>query len=80
MNKRNYRPISILPSISKVFERPVQDQITDFIKAYLYMYMCCYRKGHSTQHALITLIEKWRKSLNGHGYFGAIITDLFNKS
>ena len=47
MNKRNYRPISILPSISEVFERLVQDQITDFIKDYLYMYMCGYQKGYN---------------------------------
>ena len=38
--------------------------------------MCGYREGYITQHALITLIEKWKKSLDGHGYFGAIITDL----
>ena len=74
MNKRNCRPISILPLISKVFERPVQEQITNFIKDYLYMYLYGYRKGYSTQHALTTLIEKWKKSLDGHGYFGAIIT------
>ena len=76
MNKKYYKPISILPSISKLFERLVQDQIMAFIKAYLYMYICGYRKGYRNQHALITLIEKWNKSLGGRGYFGAIITDL----
>ena len=38
--------------------------------------MCGFRQKYSTQHALMTLIEKWKKILNSHGYAGAIITDL----
>ena len=39
--------------------------------------MCGYRKGYSTQFALLTLVEKWKKKiLDNHGYAGAIITGL----
>ena len=38
--------------------------------------MCGYRKGYSTQFALLALVEKWKKILDNHGYAGAIITDL----
>ena len=38
--------------------------------------MCGYRKGHSTQYALIALIEKLKKSLDGRGYSGVVLMDL----
>ena len=38
--------------------------------------MCGYRKKYSTQYALMLLIEKWKRTLDNHGYAGAIITDL----
>ena len=76
MNKSKYRPISILPSISKVYERIMERQISSFIEKNLYVYMCGYRKGFSTQFALLKFMEKWKKSVDNHGYTGAIITDL----
>ena len=38
--------------------------------------LCGYRKGFSSQHALISMIEKWRKSLGNKGYAGAVLMDL----
>ena len=76
MNKTKYRPVSILPSISKIYERIMQSQLSNFIEKHLYIHMCGYRKGYSTQFALLTLVEKWKKILDNHGYAGAIITDL----
>ena len=75
-NKKKYRPVSILPSISKIYERVMQRQVSSFIEDHLYEHMCGFRKKYSTQHALMTLIEKWKKILDSQGYAGAIITDL----
>ena len=38
--------------------------------------MCGYRKGYSTQYALVALIEGWRDSLDKGGYAGAMLMDL----
>ena len=38
--------------------------------------MCGYRKGFSTQYALIALIEKWKNSLDNHGYANSVLMDL----
>ena len=38
--------------------------------------MCGYRKGFSTQQALVSLIEKWKAILNKNGYVGAVRMDL----
>ena len=74
--KSNYRPVSILPSISKVFERCVYKQMFQFFEGIISKYQCGFRKGHSAQHALISLLEKWRYSVDQGGMFGALLTDL----
>ena len=52
-NKANYRPISLLPIISKIFERVLFEQIEKFSEKILSPKLCGFRKGHSTQHALL---------------------------
>ena len=74
--KKNYRPISILPTVSKVFERVIQKQINSYINNYLSDFLCGYRKGYSTQHALVSLLERWKSSLDKKGYAGAVLMDL----
>ena len=59
--KENYRPLSVLPVLSKAFERLMQKQINPFITDYLSDFLCGYRQGFSRQHAFIKLIESWRK-------------------
>ena len=44
-DKINYRPISMLPAVSKIFERIMQIQIASFIDKKLYSHMSEYRKG-----------------------------------
>ena len=71
----NYRPISILSFFSKVFERIVYDYLFDFIctNNILYDYQFGFRPKHSTQQAIITLIDKITKSLDN----GDIVISLF---
>ena len=39
-------------------------------------YMCGYSKAFTTQHALLSLLEKWEKMLDNKGYGGAILIHL----
>ena len=57
----NYRPVSVLPSVSKIFESMIQKQFSNYIDEFLSAYLCGYRKGFNTQYALLSLIEKWKK-------------------
>ena len=77
-HKGNFRPISVLPAASKVFERILKDQIYPYFQDKLSEILCGFREGYSTQHALIRLIEKWRKCLDASGIVGTILMDLFN--
>ena len=73
---KNYRPVSVLPVLSKIFERIMQNQLSLHIEKYLSPYLCGCRKGFNTQHALISMIEKWKQSLDQKGLAGAILMDL----
>ena len=46
---KNYRPVSVLPAVSKVFDKIMHDQISQYINCFLIRYLCGYRKGFSTQ-------------------------------
>ena len=76
LDKTNYRPVSVLPPVSKIFERLMQKQINEHIKNKLSPYLCGYRKGFSTQYALLSLIERWKKILDEKGFGGAVLMDL----
>ena len=62
--------------MSKVFERILQKQITEYIDKFMSPYLCGFRKGFSTQHALLALIENWKTFLDRKGYAGSILMDL----
>ena len=73
---KNYRPISVLHVITKIFERIMLNQIYSYLEKYLSPCLCGYRKGYSTQYALLFFIEKWKQMLDKQGYAAAIIMDL----
>ena len=56
-DKTEYRPVSILPAISKVFEKLLFHQINDFMNPKLSQNQCGFRKGFSAQHCLILMLE-----------------------
>ena len=76
MSKKNYRPVSILNSVSKLFEKLIQKQLNPFFDTKLSKYLCGYRKGNSTQYALLKLIESWKKYRDSNGYSAAVLMDL----
>ena len=56
----NYRPVSLLPFISKILERIMYNRLIDFVKnnKILHKYQFGFRENHSTNLALIMLIDK----------------------
>ena len=74
--KDNYRPVSVLLNLSKVFERCIYSQIAQFFDKILPKHQCSFRKGHSAQHSLIVFLEKWKESVEQGHVFGALLTDL----
>ena len=76
LNKENYRPVSILPHLSKVFERILYKQIDSFMKNKFSPYLCGFRKNHNAQYSLLKMIENWKKQLDNGEKVGVIFMDL----
>ena len=75
-DKKNYRPVSILPNLSKIYERLIHNQLSKFFECNLSELQCGFRKGFSAQDCLIVLIETWKRMLDKGGTCGALLTDL----
>ena len=69
----NYRPVSILPAVSKVLERLVYDQLHDHLQAnnILHPRQYGFRRGYSTQDILMALVEEWLKALDDDKLVGS---------
>ena len=78
MELNNYRPISVLNVFSKIYERIMYNKLIDFLDKYniLYRNQFGFRQGHSTHHALITLVDKITKSLDDGDIVIGVFLDL----
>ena len=78
MGPSNYRPFSLLPLISKIFEKIVHDQMTDYWAQYniLYKYQSGFRTKHSTDLCLSYLNDKILKGFDNGLFTGMILIDL----
>ena len=75
--KKNYRPITVLGTISKLFEKIMDEQTDKFMDEKLSKYVCGYRKGgYNPQLTLTHMIEKMKRSLDKGGHAGAVLMDL----
>ena len=73
---KQYRPVSLIPNISKIFERNMFDQISLYIDKYLSFYLFGYREGHNTEQCLMVMIETWKRAIHKNSAAGGISTDL----
>ena len=74
----NYRSVSILPTLSKKFERVMfaQVDISDFFDGDFSKEQCGFRKGYSTQHCNLKMLKKWTKCFGKGKVSGALLIDL----
>lgn len=74
----NYRPISILPTLSKIFEKHIATQIHKFLKktSIIHTSQSGFRQYHSCQTALINLTEKWLGNIDNGNTVGVVFLDL----
>ena len=76
-DKSNYRPISILFNVPKIYERSLYNQLYDYFDKNIFSkYQCAFRKGFNTQHALLVMLEKMKIALDRKGFCVAVLKDL----
>ena len=74
----NYRPISILPTVSKIFERHIATQMQIFFEKtnIIHKTQSGFRKHHSCHTALLRLINAWLEDVDSGKLIGTIFLDL----
>ena len=62
----NYRPISLLSNFNRIFEKIMYKRMTSYIEKHNLLYTSQYgfRKGHSTQHAILDIINDIQTNMN----------------
>ena len=77
----NYRPVSVLCSVSKVFEKIMYNRLRSFLDEHktLFSYQFGFRKSHSTYMALMTLMDNLINFLDNGEYVIGIFLD-FSKA
>lgn len=78
MQVENYRGISLLPTINKVFERVIYDKIEQFVTRFKQFdeLQFGYRKHYGTQDALCKLYSTISKALDKKKYVVAVFFDI----
>ena len=70
----NYRPISAFLNVSKIYRRSFYDQIYSYFDKIFSICQCSFCEGNSTQHILLTIIEKMNILRDNKQCCAAILT------
>ena len=62
-------------TVSKIYERNMYTDIDSYMKDHMSPFLNGFRKGYSTQHCLVYMIEKMKKTLDKQHYVAALLTD-----
>ena len=74
----NYRPISLLPVLSKVFEKVLHKRITTFVEKHSVLSSTQYgfRANYSPEHAVLDVVSTCYNNISNKQYTGLIMLDL----
>ncbi len=74
----NFRPISLLSNLSKLFERAMHTRLYEFIhnSGKIYDKQFGFRKKYSTNHALLSIVESIREKLDNKMFVCGVFIDL----
>ena len=61
LQKENYRPMNLLPHISKIFERVIYNQLNSFMENKISKYVTGSRKSHDTQYGKMEKKELYKE-------------------
>ena len=75
---QNYRPISVLPFFSKIFEKILFNRLSKFIEKFKIVTNCQFgfRSGYSTSMAVSLLHDKITNAIENKDHFLGIFLDL----
>ena len=74
----NYRPISLLSNINKIIEKLMFNRLYTFLEDHkcIYNLQFGFRKNHSTNHAILSIIDKIKDAIKNNNFAIGIFIDL----
>ena len=65
LDTSNYRPVSLIPNINKIFEKAMCSRLSRFLHKFdcLYKKQFGFRNANSTNHALISLTDNIQQTI-----------------
>ena len=74
----NYRSISLLSNIEKIYEKVMHSRLMGFLDHYnqIYSKQFGFRKAHSTEHTLINIVERIRNAIDKGEFACGVFVDL----
>ena len=76
LTKTNYRPITILPVLSKVFEKLVHSRLASHFEDVYHNNVFGYRDYHGCDTAILSLTEQFKKELDNDKVISMVSMDL----
>ena len=76
LDKKNYRPVSVLPCMSKVFEKVMISQLMSYFEDIFSPCISGFRRGHSCETVLLRFIDDIKTGLDSGKMTGALLMDL----
>ena len=74
ITRSNYRPISVIPVVAKIFEKIVYDQLYEYLNSYNLLNTC--QSGFSTLTALLEATNSWSVNIDNGLVNGVVFIDL----
>ena len=78
LNPKNYRPVAIIPILSKVLERVIFNQMIEYrnVNNLLHPNHHAYRTQHNTTTALIQMYDGWLQAVESDQLAGVCMLDM----
>ena len=77
LDSNNYRPIAVLPILSKILERHIHIYLLEYLNKYelIHSFQSGFRQKHSCEFALIHMVDKWLEAISYGQLTGALFID-----
>ena len=78
LNPENYRPISLIPVVSKILERAICDQMMKYLTEnnLLHPNQHAYKTKHNTTTAMLQMTDKWTQAIDSGQMAGVCLIDM----
>ena len=72
----NYRPVSVLHILSKIYESVMNDELFEYFLDKFHDFLCAFRRKYSCQSLLLKAVDDWKCALDQNISTGVVFMDL----